>query len=92
MTYVATPIAVAVRAGCFTMSSFSGFSCIAGERNTFRRIFRSFCYFNLPKGLCGIRLVWLLVPLPVHLGAWPGGSWVPWWAPPWRFCCLVVVF
>ena len=25
---------------------------------------------------------------PVHLGAWPGGSWLPWLRP---FCCFVVL-
>ena len=25
---------------------------------------------------------------PVHLGAWPGGSWLPWRAAP--LCCVVV--
>ena len=26
---------------------------------------------------------------PVHLGAWPGGSWLPWRAAP--LCCVVVL-
>ena len=24
---------------------------------------------------------------PVHLGAWPGGSWLPWRAAPFMLCC-----
>ena len=33
----------------------------------------------------------LVVSLPVHLGAWPGGSWLPWRAVPvLLFCCLLL--
>ena len=36
---------------------------------------------------------WLFASWPVHLGAWPGGSWLPWRAAPvlW-FCCFVLVW
>ena len=29
---------------------------------------------------------------PVHLGAWPGGSWLPWRAAPFLLCCCFVWF
>ena len=36
---------------------------------------------------------WLFFPWLVQLGAWPGGSWLPWRAAPWLLLlvvCLVV--
>ena len=70
MTYVATPIAVAVGAGRFTF--FLVGDLLVRPMNDIRSGVSIVRFDSFSQGLGGICLVLLLVSLPVHLGAWPG--------------------
>ena len=45
----------------------------------------------LDLSLKSLVFFWSFASWPVRLGAWPGGSWLPWRAVPvWLFCCFVL--
>ena len=41
--------------------------------------------------LLEVSLLAVVFLLPVQLGAWLGGSWLPWWAAPWSFVVLLLL-